>query len=248
METPALNTRADAIKRYFEKPLLVAAVLSIPTTILQFSDVAEPWHTAGDVLNWLIWMAFLAELAAMLVVVPGRVGYLLRHPVDLGIVVLTPPFLTGGVQGIRVLRLIRLFRLLRLEPLARMVFSMEGVRATASLALLTAVAGGAGFAAQEGISFGNGLYWAVTTMTTVGYGDITPKSAEGKVMAVVVMLVGIGTATLVVGAVAQRFLARTVEHVEVAEDDLIIQVRDISARLGKLEQSLQRDRQRDFSV
>lgn len=53
-------------------------------------------------------------------------------------------------------------------------------------------------------------------MTTVGYGDITPKTTEGKVIAVLVMLVGIGTATLLIGAVAQRFLAPSVEHVEVA--------------------------------
>lgn len=65
----------------------------------------------------------------------------------------------------------------------------------------------------------------------------------GKIVAVIVMLgmlVGIGTATLVIGAVAQRFLAGAVEHVEIAEDDLLDQVRDISARLGELEQALRR--------
>lgn len=45
--------------------------------------------------------------------------------------------------------------MLRLAPLARVVFSLEGVKATAGLALLTAMVGGAGFAAEEGISFGN---------------------------------------------------------------------------------------------
>jgi voltage-gated potassium channel len=130
------------------------------------------------------------------------------------------------------------FRLLRLAPLARVVFSLEGVRATVGLALLTAIVGGAGFAAEEGISFGNGVYWAITTMTTVGYGDITPKTTEGKIIAVLVMLVGIGTATLVIGAVAQRFLAPAVEHVETAEYDLLVQVREISVQLSKLERAL----------
>jgi voltage-gated potassium channel len=111
------------------------------------------------------------------------------------------------------------------------------------LALLTAVAGGAGFATEEGISFGNGVYWAITTMTTVGYGDITPKSAEGKILAVIVMLVGIGTATLVIGAVAQRFLTPSVEHVESAEDDVLTELREIAARLGRLERRLQDERQ-----
>lgn len=146
------------------------------------------------------------------------------------------------MQGVRLLRLLRLFRLLRLEPLARRVFSLDGVRATASLALLTAVAGGAGFATVEGLSFGNGVYWAITTMTTVG-GNITPKSTEGKILAIIVMLVGIGTATLVIGAVAQRFLTPSVEHVESAEDDVLIELREIAARLGRLERRLQDERQ-----
>jgi voltage-gated potassium channel len=237
MDTTTRATRTATVHRYFETPLLVAAVLSIPTTILQFTQVSEPLHTLGETLNWLIWLAFLTELVAVLVLTPNRVRYLLLNPIDVAIVVLTPPFVGGAVQSVRVLRLFRVFRLLRLAPLARIVFSLEGVKATAGLALLTATVGGAGFAAEEGISFGNGIYWATTTMTTVG-SNITPRTTEGKIIAIIVMLVGIGTATLVIGAVAQRFLAPAVEHVETAEDDLLVQVREISAQLGKLERAL----------
>jgi voltage-gated potassium channel len=229
----------EVIERRFEKPLLVAAVLSIPTTILEFSNVAEPWPLVGHILNWLIWLAFLAELVAMLAVVRDRGRYLLANPIDLAIVILTPPFLTSTVQSIRVLRLLRVFRLLRLKPLAEMVFSMDGIRAAAGLAALTVVVGGAGYAAEENITFGDGLYWAITTMATVGYGDISPHKTEGKIIAVVVMLVGIGTATLLIGAVAERFLARPVEDLETTEEDTLDQVRDISARLARLERALQ---------
>ena len=244
MEALTLNARAEEVRARFERPLLVAAVLSIPTTILQFSSVAEPWNALGDTLDWLIWLAFLAEFLAMLAVVPDRARHVLTNPIDAAIVFLTPPFLTGGVQSIRLLRLVRVARLLRLTPLLRVVFSQEGVKAAAGLAALVAIAGAAGFSAEEGISFGNGLYWAVTTMTTVGYGDIVPHSTEGKIIAVVVMLVGIGTATLVVGAVAQRFLATGVEEVEMAEDEILREVHEIAARLGKLENALVARRQR----
>ena len=239
MEQLPINSRQEAVEGSFEKPLLVAAVLSIPTTILEFSTVAEPWPLIGHILNWMIWLAFLAELVAMLRVVPDRGRYLILHPLDLAIVVLTPPFLTSVVQSVRVLRLLRVFRLLRLTPLARMVFSLEGVRAMGGLALLTVIVGAAGFAAEENITFGNGIYWAITTMTTVGYGDISPKHAEGKAIAVVVMLVGIGTAALVIGAIAQRFLEGPVHDVEVVEDDILGQVRDISSRLASLEKLIQ---------
>jgi voltage-gated potassium channel len=237
------DPRTVVYERYFEKPLIIAAVLSIPTTIVQNTTAGEPWATVGLALNWVIWLAFLSELVVMLVIVPDRRRYLREHPLDLAIVVLTPPFLINFVQNLRLLRLLRLFRLLRLAPLARAVFSLDGVKAVAGLAVLTAIAGGGGFAAEEGISFGNGVYWAITTMTTVGYGDFSPKSTEGKALAVVVMMVGIGAATLFIGAVAQRFLAHSVEHVESTEDDVLVEVREISLRLGRLERRLLDERQ-----
>ena len=76
-------------------------------------------------------------------------------------------------------------------------------------------------------------------MTTVGYGDLTPKTTEGKATAITVMLVGIGFAALVVGAIAERFIKQPVEEIELAEEDLVAQVRDITARLQELERALE---------
>lgn len=235
----SMGDRSMRLEARFEKPLIAAAVLSIPATILQVARVRAPWDTVGQALNWIIWVAFLAEIVVLLAVVPDRRGWLRAHPLEIVIVLLTPPFFLSTVQGVRVLRVLRIARLLRLAPLARAAFSMEGVRFVSAMALLTAIAGGAGFASLENVSFGNGLYWAATTMTTVGYGDITPKTPEARVLAVVVMLVGIGTATLLIGAVAQRFIAHQVREVEVAEEDMLAQVRDISERLRRLERALE---------
>jgi len=52
-------------------------------------------------------------------------------------------------------------------------------------------AGAAGFAATQGLPFSTGLYWAITTATTVGYGDVTPRNAAGRIIASFVMLITI---------------------------------------------------------
>ena len=59
------------------------------------------------------------------------------------------------------------------------------------LAATAIIAGGLAFAATQGVGIGTGLYWAVTTASTVGYGDVTPKNSAGKVIAVAVMLTAI---------------------------------------------------------
>lgn len=230
-QSQGLDERSQRMADRLEPMLLAAAFLTVPATIVEESHVGKPWPQAAAVANWVIWLTFLAEVVIMLSVVPSRRYWLRHHLLELAIVVLTPPALLTAVQPIRLLRLLRVLRLVRLAPLVRLALSMEGLRFAVVLAGLTAFAGAAAFAAVEKISFGDGVYWAITTMTTVGYGDITPHTTEGKLVAVVLMFVGIGTATLVIGAVAQRFVATTVheELTEVVadEEDLLVQVREI---------------------
>jgi hypothetical protein len=65
------------------------------------------------VTNWLIWLVFAAELVVLLAVAPDRWRWLRGHPLDVAIVVLTPPVLPPGLQALRVLCLLRLLRLVR---------------------------------------------------------------------------------------------------------------------------------------
>lgn len=242
-----VDERSTRIAKRLELPLLIAAVLTLPTTIVEESHISDPWSQIATGLNWAIWLMFLAEILIMLAVVPSRRSWLRRHPLELAIVILTPPALLTAFQPIRLLRLLRVLRLFRLAPMARTALSMDGLRYAAILALVTAVGGGAAFAAVENYSVGTGIYWAITTMTTSGDGAVVPTTTEGKLVAIVVMLVGIGTATLLIGAVAQRFVSTKVgpalSEVEAEEEDLLGQVREIASRLEQLQAILERQQQ-----
>jgi voltage-gated potassium channel len=71
------------------------------------------------------------------------------------------------------------------------------VRVLVAVAIGIVLIGGAAFSLAEGISYGTGLYWAVTTATTVGYGDVIPHNTAGRVIAMLVML----TTIPIVGAI-----------------------------------------------
>jgi len=145
----------------------------------------------------------------MLRVVPDRRRWLRDHPLDLAIIVLTPPFLPPALQAARVFRLLRLLRLVRAGTLARRVFSTEGVRDAAVLTLIAILGGGAAFAAieeEDDLSAWDGIWWAIQTVTTVGYGDTEVTTDAGRILAICLMVTGIGMVAVLTAAAAERFV------------------------------------------
>lgn len=249
-----MDERSERIERAFEWPIVIAALLVIPIIFLEQTDAGEPWETIAYFANWLIWTLFLAEVVVMLTVVPDRRLWLRKHPLELAIVVLTPPFLPASLQALRVFRLLRLLRLIAVVRYARRLFTLNGLSYGALLALITVLAGGAAFAHAEGeeVSTWDGLWWAVTTMTTVGYGDLYPQTDTGRGVAIVVMIVGIGFLSLLIGAVSERFLSAELrqeteevereveEDVGAAKAELLGELRAMAERLRQLEGDVDR--------
>jgi voltage-gated potassium channel len=149
-------------------------------------------------------------------------------------------------------RLLRVLRLAVLVKRSRRLFTLDGVRGAAVLAAVAAFGGGAIFSVVEkGYGVWDGMWLAITTMSTVGYGDISPHTTAGKLVAVTLMLVGVGFVALLTGAVAERFLSPEIGEIEVAEAEVAIDVGDfraefvrelrgISARLQELERRVER--------
>jgi voltage-gated potassium channel len=182
----------------------------------------------------MIWLAFVAEVVIMLRVVPDRARWLRDHPLDLAIVIFTPPFLPASLQAARIFRLLRLLRLLKAGVLARRVFSTEGVRDAAVLTLIAVLGGGAAFAALEkdqDLSAWDGVWWAITTVTTVGYGDPPVTTDGGRIIAICLMVSGIGFVAVLTAAAAERFVRSRRERERAIEARLD----QIIARLDALE-------------
>jgi hypothetical protein len=118
-----VDERTKRVERFFNWPVIVAALLVIPVIVIEYTAVSDTVKSIATVCNWAIWLVFAAELVAILWVVPNRWHWLVHNPLDVLIVVLTPPILPPGLQTLRVLRLLRLLRLLKLAQVSRRVFS-----------------------------------------------------------------------------------------------------------------------------
>ncbi len=183
-----------------------------------FADEAtQPARAWLDALGWSLTAIFAAEFATRFAATYDRRAYLRGHWVDL--VALIPV-----VREIRVLRLLRLLRLVRafagvyrvLNHIGRMAthrglvwlfVSWLGVMVICSLVL---------YAAEKGVNSAltsplDAFWWGIVTLTTVGYGDVVPRTAEGKVAATALMVLGIGLFSAIT-ATLTSFLLEGREH------------------------------------
>lgn len=123
-----MNARAARMERRLQWPVLVAALLVLPLIVVEQASPAEPWRTIAAVLNWTTWLLFLAEVILMLAVVDDRWRWLRDNPLDLAIVILTPPVLPASLQAARAFRVFRVLRLVKAATLTRRLLSTEGLR------------------------------------------------------------------------------------------------------------------------
>jgi voltage-gated potassium channel len=198
-----------------EIPMLVVAGLVIPSLLLDEPGVGEPWHRIGVALNWLMWTAFLV------------------------IVVLTPPFLTSVLNGVRLLRLVRVARLLRLKPLVAWLFRSGGLKYAALFTGLVVIAAAQAFSIEENTSYFTALYWAITTVTTVGSGDKLPTTTEAEITAMIVMIVGIGFFAALAGALANQFIEGRTEEIVEAEREALTADEHLLARVDAIAEQLE---------
>src|SRR5205823_6319635 len=161
---------------------------------------------------YVIWVLFVVEFIARIVLAKRRVDYAVKHAADV---------LMVALPMLRPLRLLRFLVLLRMLN-RRATASLHGrvavyVVASASLVLLIsalAMLEAERRNPQTDInSFGDAVWWAVTTMSTVGYGDLYPTTSDGRYIGAGLMVAGIALLGVVTASLA-AWLIKQVRSVE----------------------------------
>lgn len=211
---------AARLDRLLALPMLVLTAVFLAALVLPVLDthLSAGTRTALAAVNLGIWAAFLAEYLARLYVAPDRFHFVRHNVFDLALVV---------IPVLRPLRLLRAVRLLRAARLGQLTAGSgrvveEGRMRLASRAALLAVGTTAILIFAAAVmefdvehtarhasitTFPDALWWAASTITSAGYGDVYPVTAAGRAIGVVVMFAGLGILGVVTASVAAWFVS-----------------------------------------
>jgi voltage-gated potassium channel len=240
---PGMTEEQARRARLLDAPTVVVVLLVIPALILGFSEVGGWLGTVSTILNWFIYGWFVFEFLCMLYLAPSDREYFKHNKLDLFVLLTTVPILPGVFQALWVLRLLRLIDVLpvilgRFGSITLLPYAIV-------LAFIGVFGGGVAFAHFEGISLFDGVYWANTTINTVGYGDVSAQTDGGKLLSMVLQWTGNVILALLIGGVAaaaQRVLLGTasaevrkdLEEIEEDVEEVSEDVEDIEEDVDNL--------------
>jgi voltage-gated potassium channel len=185
---------------------ILAIVFLVAYSLPAFkADLSTDENRIIDIVQWISWLAFAFDLMAGLFLSQNKRQYLKSNP--LAILSVALPFL----RPLRLLRFIS-FGTLVLDKVHLGKSVGISVRVITSALFLTYIAGVEITLAERGQpgatidSFGDGMWWAITTLTTVGYGDIYPTTTQGRYIAIGLMVSGICVLGFVSATIAAWFV------------------------------------------
>jgi len=169
------------------------------------NPVPSSTQTLLNIVQWVSWVAFATDLIYGLIKAKSKKQYLKKHPLEVAAVLL--PFL----RPLRLMRVIS-FGGLAIQKVAigrQFAITIKVFLASIFVAYISAVQMTITERAVEGSNiknFGDGIWWAMTTVTTVGYGDRYPTTTEGRFLAVALMIMGISLMGVITASVAAWFV------------------------------------------
>ena len=234
------GTRLRAWERAAEWPLTGAAIVFLSAYAWEVLTNAQGGaKEAAELVIGVVWAMFGVDYVVRLVLAPSRGRWFLHHLPDLAIIVL--PIL----RPLRLLRLVTLVSIMQRSAgtalRGRITLYTAGSAAllifTSALAALEAERHEPGSSIQ---SFGQALWWALTTITTVGYGDTFPVSTQGRSIAALLMIGGVALAGVVTATLASWIVSLVEEESAEQQAATRAQVAALQQQVGELSERIDR--------
>jgi len=231
-------------EKFFEVPVMVSVLMLIPVLVIEYTQ--QTLEPVALYLNWGIWTVFLVEYVVLFYFSKNKIEFIKSHKIELIIIIFSFPIVPEGLESSGFLRFARLPRFLnglrffrlaallnRFASTVKSIFNSKGLRfivyATIGIVLFF---GFLFYISEPAVqTYSDGLWWALVTITTVGYGDITPLTNLGRIIASALMIMGIGFIATITAAVSSYFIS--------SFGDRDITMNDLAKKLDKLEVEIQ---------
>ena len=243
-----LTPRARALARYERASSVPMAAVGVAWTVAAIVVLTTGLRGAAPevlvAIVFVLWAVVLVEYIVRLVLAPDRRGYVAARRIE-PVAVVVP-----ALQPLRIVGMdrssvaaaevgLRTLAILRHRGLFRVLLVAAGLVFLGSWLVLLSEENAKGSNIHN---YGNSLWWAVVTVTTVGYGDRYPVTPLGRAVAVVLMLVGIGLLGVITATVASFFVQEHTDankaQLQAAHEDLGAQLAVIDDRLARIESAL----------
>lgn len=212
------------LKSFYNISITFLALFSVAMVILDYSSVVDLEAMPWEAVDHIIWAIFTVDYVARFSISKNKKEFFKKNIFDL-IAIL--PF----NEVLSIFRATRVFRVARLARLTRLTKGLRLLRAFGFLGILKKrldkflhtngfiyvlysagaliLASSIAMSYLEGKTFGDALWWSIVTTTTVGYGDISPATPAGRVIAVILMIFGIGLIGMLTGTITTYFTGKT---------------------------------------
>lgn len=225
----------DRVPKWVQIGIQLLIVYSVITIALETMPELSEWGKFFEVSNVVVVGIFTVEYLVFWWLSDDRRRYPFRLTSIIDLLAILPFYLSLGVdlRFIRSVRLLRVFRILKLGKYNRAIQTLgEAIRRTApelaiigfAAAVIVVVSAMAMYYAENHAqpeafrSIPDSLWWAVVTLTTVGYGDVYPVTLVGRIIAAIVMLLGIGLIALPTGIISAAMTEIIRERRQIAHE------------------------------
>jgi len=246
---------AQKLERTIETPMIVLAIMIIPIVLIELEILSTNTQivSIATMIDDIIWFAFLFEYIILVSLYNDKAGYTKRSWLNLLILLLSPPLIApqgfASIRSLRALRALRALRSLRIliavkrgiKPILD-VFEKNSLHYVTIITVFLIIASSIGFSWLEQRDLSYGLWWAITTVTTVGYGDTYPETNMGRIFAVLVMIIGIGFVSLLTANIASYFVEKDLEIEKSNKIDsnqlLLERIEELSNKIDEINRKL----------
>ncbi|GKT03766.1 ion transporter [Furfurilactobacillus entadae] len=222
-----------SLRRGYDLLIVLLAITSIGLTLFDLTGEINLAQPPFSFIDNTIWALFVIDYLSGLMTADSKRSYVRTHMLDL-LAIIPVNYMFALFRFSRIFRIVRLFRIFRMAGVIGKLKNKlaDFLKTNGFIYLLYAsitviLLAASIYSTVEKTSFGNALWWSITTATTVGYGDVSPHTATGKAVAIVLMLVGVGFVGMLTSTLTAYFAQGSTQQEKATTEALLTELKQL---------------------